>query len=122
MNGFPEIIRYLIDFIRDLDIVGHYQDIIAVRMFKKSTLCNGILLRLKETTVHFINFLLGANQFAVAINKDGKDLGPSYSVSNVVGLCKCFKWLSGSVLGGYCYFSNGSKLRILDLPNGKKQK
>lgn len=39
---------------------------------------------LRETTFHFINVLLFANHFVIAINKDGKDRGPSYSVSKVV--------------------------------------
>lgn len=59
-----------------------------------------------------------------AINKDGKDRDLPYTVSNVIGLCNSFKWLSGRVGMGWgeLSFSDGSKLRILNLLNGKKQK
>lgn len=50
-----------------------------------------------------MSVLLCANQFAIAINKDRKDRGLSYSVSNVVGLCNSFKWLSDRV-GGVVIF------------------
>lgn len=51
-------------------------------------------------------------------------MGPSCSISNVVGLCNSFKWPSGRVgVGcGELLFLGGSQLRILDLLNGEKQK